>query len=128
MISIRSLEDLHQARQLALEKQQELVQKYRIRIHIGMSSCSIAAGSRDTFTSINRMIEEENLPGVNTTNVRLTQTGCIGLCALEPIVQVQIADQTPVTYGKVTPEVAHLILQNHIGKGLVVQEYVVENI
>lgn len=128
MISIRSLEDLHQARQLALEKQRELAEKYRILIHVGMASCSIAAGSRDTFNSIIRMIEEENLPGVTTTNVRVTQTGCIGLCALEPIVQVQIADQTPVTYGKVTPEVAHLILKNHISKGLVVQEYVVENI
>jgi (2Fe-2S) ferredoxin len=83
--------------------------------------------SVDTFSSINRLIEEENLPG-GTQPTPGRQTGCIGLCALEPIVQVQFGDQTPVTYGKVTPEVAYLILKNHIGKGLVVQEYVVDNI
>ena len=76
----------------------------------------------------NRIIEDDNLPGVSAAQIRVSQTGCIGLCALEPLVQVQIADQAPVTYGKVTPDVAHRILQNHIGKGLVVQEYVVENI
>ena len=128
MIPIRSLDDLHLARQVALEKQHELARKYRIRIQVGMASCSIAAGSLDTIRSINQTIEDGNLPGVNPTSIIVTQTGCIGLCALEPIVQVQIADQSPVTYGKVTPEVAHRILQDHIGKGLVVQEYVVENI
>jgi len=128
MTLIRSLEDLAQARQEALEKQRELAQKHRIHIRIGMSSCSIAAGARDTLHAINRMVDSEDLPGVSASQIRVSQTGCIGLCAMEPLVHVQIADQPPVTYGKVTPEVAHRILQNHIGKGLVVQEYVVDNV
>ena len=57
-----------------------------------------------------------------------SKIGCLGLCALEPVVQVQTGEQPPVTYGKVTPEVARRILKEHIGKGLIVQEYVIENV
>ena len=128
MTLIRSMEDLVQARQQAQEKKQKLAQEHRIHISIGMASCSIAAGARDTLHAINRLIESDNLPGVKASQIRVSQTGCIGLCAFEPLVQVQIADQAPVTYGKVTPDVAQRILQNHIGKGLVVQEYVVDSI
>ena len=60
--------------------------------------------------------------------VRLKQTGCIGLCSLEPIVQVIEKDRPPVTYGKVTPLVARQIFQEHIQKGLVLQEHVVDKI
>ena len=128
MTLIRSMEDLVQARQQALEKKRQLAQEHRIHICIGMASCSIAAGARDTLNAINKLLEGDNLTGVSAAQIQVTQTGCIGLCALEPLVQVQIADQAPVTYGKVTPDVAQRILQNHIGKGLVVQEYVVDSI
>ena len=128
MTIIQSMEDLVQARQLALEKQRELAHTHRIHIKIGMASCSIAAGARDTLRAINRIIEDDNLPGISAAQIRVSQTGCIGLCALEPIVQVQIADQHPVTYGKVTPDVVHHIFLNHIGKGLVVQEHVVDDV
>jgi NADP-reducing hydrogenase subunit HndB len=128
MTLIKSMEDLIQARQQALEKQREVAKEHRIQITIGMASCSIAAGARDTLHALNRFLEDDNLPGVSAAQIRVSQTGCIGLCALEPLVQVQIADQAPVTYGKVTPEVAQRILQNHVGKGLVVQENVVDNI
>ena len=128
MMLIRSMEDLVHSRQHALEIQRELAEAKRIHLTIGMASCSIAAGAGDTLDEINRIIESDNIPGANIAQIRVTQTGCIGLCALEPLLQVQIADQPPVTYGKVTPNVAHRILQNHIGKGLVVQEYVVENV
>jgi NADP-reducing hydrogenase subunit HndB len=128
MTLIRSIEDLTQARLHALEKQQEQAQNKTIHLKIGMASCSIAAGSADTLHAINRIIEDDNLPGVSASRIQVTQTGCIGLCALEPIVQIQIAGQHPVTYGKVTPDVIQRIFQNHIGKGLVVQEHVVENV
>jgi NADP-reducing hydrogenase subunit HndB len=128
MTLIRSMEDLHQARVEALEKQRSLAQTQRFHIRIGMASCSIAAGARDTLQAINRMIESDNIPGVSAGQICVSQTGCIGLCALEPLVQVQITGQRPVTYGKVTPVVAQRILQNHFGKGLVVQENVIDNI
>ena len=62
------------------------------------------------------------------SGVQLKKVGCIGLCALEPVIQILEADRPQVTYGKVTPTVAERIFQEHIGKGMILQEYVVENI
>jgi NADP-reducing hydrogenase subunit HndB len=128
MSMIRSVEDLNKARLEALERQRAVVQKYRFHLRINMASCSIAAGARDTLKAINQLIASESIPGVSADQVHITQTGCNGLCALEPLVQVQIADQPPVTYGKVRPEVARRILQDHLSKGLIVQENMIESI
>lgn len=128
MTLIRSMEDLHQARAEALERQRVDAKTHRFHIHVGMASCGIAAGARDTLDAINHLIATESIPGVSASEIRVSQTGCIGLCALEPLVQVQVSDQPLVTYGKVTPVIAHRILSDHIGKGLVVQQYVVDNI
>jgi NADP-reducing hydrogenase subunit HndB len=117
------MEDLEKAKAEALERQRLSAQQYRYQIRVSMGSCGIAVGARDTFNAINHQIASENLTGI-----RVTQIGCIGLCALEPIVQVQTLDQPLVTYGKVTPEVARRILYQHIGRGLIVQEYMIENV
>jgi len=121
MSLIQSMEDLVQAKADALERQRLEAQGYRFNIRIGMGSCGIAAGARDTLQAINYHIASQNL-----SDIRVTPIGCIGLCALEPLVQVQAPGQPLVTYGKVTPDVARRILLQHIGNGLVVQEYVVE--
>ena len=115
------MEDLAQAKADALEQQRKDAQQYRFNIRVGLGSCGIAAGASDTLKAIHQHIASENIGGV-----RVTPIGCIGLCALEPIVQVQALDQPVVTYGKVTPEVAQRIILQHVGKGLVVQEYVIE--
>ena len=59
------------------------------------------------------------------TNVEIGQTGCVGLCSLEPIVEVYKSGDNKVTYGKVTPEVARRIMAEHIVNGNVVNEYTV---
>lgn len=123
MTYIQSMEDLARARAEALERQQANTRQSRFHIQVGMSSCGIAAGARETWEAFNRLIVDDNL-----SEIRITQTGCIGLCALEPIVQVQASDQSMITYGKVTPEVAKRIIKEHLGDGRIVQEYVVENI
>jgi NADP-reducing hydrogenase subunit HndB len=123
MTYIKSMEDLARARDEALKRQQAEDRKSRFHIQVGMSSCGIAVGARDTLEAFHRSIADQNLP-----QIRVTQTGCIGLCALEPIVQVQMPGQPMITYGKVTPEVAHRIVEEHLNKGKIVQEYVVENI
>ncbi len=119
MTLIQSMEDLAQARQEAAEQRAANQPAYHIRV--SMASCGIAAGAGDTLQAIHRLIASQNLSGI-----RVTQIGCLGLCALEPIIQVQAAGHPQVTYGKVTPEVARRILRDHIGNGIVVQEYVVE--
>jgi NADP-reducing hydrogenase subunit HndB len=123
MTYIQSMEDLSLARKAALERKKADDRKFRFHILVGMSSCGIAVGARETLEAFKRLIVDKNLSGI-----RITQTGCIGLCALEPIVQVQATHETMVTYGKVTPEVAQRIIEEHVGNGRIVQEYVVENI
>jgi NADP-reducing hydrogenase subunit HndB len=122
MSLIRSMEDLAQARADALELRRARSQEFPFEVRVGMSSCGIAVGARDTWQTFESLITSREPAGV-----RLTQIGCMGLCALEPIVQVQAADRPLVVYGKVTPEVARRIFEEHIEKGLVVQEYAVED-
>lgn len=123
MMRIESIEDLNKARQDAAMAQQERLKIQRFTVRVGMSSCGIAAGARDTYTALQAMVSQTEF-----RSVALEQIGCIGLCALEPVVQVLIPGETLVTYGKVTPEVARRILHEHIGKGMIVQQYKVENI
>ncbi|NMD31295.1 MAG: (2Fe-2S) ferredoxin domain-containing protein, partial [Chloroflexi bacterium] len=54
-----------------------------------------------------------------------TQTGCIGLCEREPIVQVQVGEQPKVTYGKVTPEIARRIVKEHVVEGKIIEDHVI---
>lgn len=123
MTLIQSMEDLEKARSEALERKRVREKEIRYHIQVGMSSCGIAAGAQETLDAINRLIIYENL-----TDVLVTPIGCIGLCALEPIVQVLHPGQPTVTYGRVTPEVARRIITQHIDNGIIVQENAVENV
>ena len=123
MDRIRSLKDLEKAKEKALQKERENGQKNRFQVSVSLGSCGIAVGAEQTFATLEQLIKQKGASGV-----RLKKTGCIGLCSLEPIVQVIEVDHPPVTYGKVTPQVARHIFQEHIENGLVLQEHVVENI
>jgi NADP-reducing hydrogenase subunit HndB len=120
------MQDLAQARADALERQNLRFQQQQYHIRIGMGTCGIAVGAHNVLETIQRLLSSATTPGVDPAQVSLTQIGCIGLCALEPIVQVLSPDRTQVTYGKVTPAVARRIIEEHIGKGMIVQEHVIE--
>ncbi len=107
-------------REEALEKRKVKTASGQAQVIVAMGTCGIAAGARDTMKAILDTIESENLTGIV-----VTQTGCIGLCEREPIVQVVIGEQPKVTYGKVTPEVARRIMKEHVVKGNVVQDHVI---
>ncbi len=117
MPPIKSLEDLKKFRGEALEKQKETTQ---VLVTIAMGSCSIAAGSRQTLASINNFLDAHHLD-----HVTVIQTGCMGLCGVEPTIRVLIGEQSEVTYGHVSPDVARRILQNHVIGGEVVKEHLV---
>lgn len=121
MSAIKSLEDLKRLREEALEKRKVKTTAGSTQVIVGMGTCGIAAGARETMKAILTQIETENLSGIS-----VTQTGCIGLCEREPIVQVVSGDNPKVTYGKVTPEVAKRIMDEHVLGGRVVQAYVIE--
>lgn len=125
---IQSLDDLKAARAQAVENKRQNTIEHPIQILIGMSTCGIAAGAMAAWDIFEHFAADPDHNDPLKGSIHLAQIGCIGLCALEPIVQVQMRDQPPVTYGKVTPEAALRILDEHIGKGIVVIAYQIENV
>ncbi|MDR1001780.1 MAG: (2Fe-2S) ferredoxin domain-containing protein [Oscillospiraceae bacterium] len=91
-----------------------------IRVMVGMATCGIAAGARPV---LNALVEETGKR--NLTNVTVTQTGCIGLCQNEPVVEVLVPGQDKVTYINVDAEKAIRIVNDHIVNGNVVSEYTI---
>ena len=92
-----------------------------IRVVVGMATCGIAAGARPVLSTL---VEEVNKEGISD-KVTVSQTGCIGLCQLEPIVEVFEAGKDKVTYVKMTSEKAKRVVEEHLKGGKVVNEYTV---
>ena len=92
----------------------------RIRVVVGMATCGIAAGARPV---LNAFLEEVAKRQLN--NVTVSQTGCIGVCRLEPIVEVYVPGQEKVTYVKMTPDKVASIASEHLVNGRVVEEYTI---
>ncbi|MBO5403202.1 MAG: (2Fe-2S) ferredoxin domain-containing protein [Clostridia bacterium] len=94
-----------------------------VRIVVGMATCGIAAGARPV---LNTLVEEVSKEGLSAT-ATVTQTGCIGICQYEPVVEVFEAGKEKVTYVKVTPDMAKRIVAEHIKGGKPVAEYTIGN-
>ena len=92
-----------------------------IRVVVGMATCGIAAGARPVLASFVEEVAKEGL----TEKVTVTQTGCIGICQFEPIVEVIDENGTKTTYVKMTPEKALRVVNDHIVNGNVVTEYTI---
>jgi NADP-reducing hydrogenase subunit HndB len=121
MTTIKSLEDLKKIREEALEKRKVKAAEGNAQVTIAMGTCGIAAGARETMKAVLDVIEKDSISGII-----VSQTGCIGLCEKEPIVQVTVGTEPKVTYGKVTPEVARRIMLEHVGEGKIIKEYVIQ--
>ena len=120
MSAIQSLEDLEHFKQEVLDEKRRRSDQGVVDIVVSMGSCGIAAGACDTFEAVKELVERKRIE-----KVRLSQTGCIGLCEEEPLVEVHTADGHKTTYGHVTPDVIERIIQDHILAGKVVQDYVI---
>ena len=90
------------------------------RVVVGMATCGIAAGARPVLTAF-----EEEVAHRNLQEVTVTPTGCIGMCKLEPIVEVYQPGKEKVTYVKMTPEKVARIVAEHLVNGMPVAEYTV---
>ena len=91
-----------------------------IRIVVGMATCGIAAGARPVLTAMVDEVAKRRLE-----NVVVTQTGCIGICQYEPVVEVVTPDGEKTTYVKMTPEKALRVVNDHLVNGNVVTEYTI---
>jgi len=94
-----------------------------IRVVVGMATCGIAAGARPVLSAF---VEEVNRLGL-TNKVTVSQTGCIGICQFEPVVEVFEAGKEKVTYVKMTPEKAKEVVEIHLQGGRVVAKYTISN-
>ncbi len=120
MPAIKSLDELKKLREEALAKRKVKTESGQVQVIVGMGTCGIAAGARDAMKAILDTIEKDGLTGIV-----VTQTGCIGLCEREPIVQVIVGEQPKVTYGKVNADVARRIMSEHVVGGKIVENHVI---
>lgn len=91
------------------------------RVVVGMATCGIAAGARPV---LNAFVEGVNKAGL-TDSVTVSQTGCIGVCKFEPVVEVYEAGKEKVTYVKMTAEKAQRVIDEHLKGGKVIAEYTI---
>ena len=89
------------------------------RVVVGMATCGIAAGARPVLNAFTEEVAKEGL------DVLVTQTGCIGICQYEPVVEVFEQDKEKVTYVHMTPEKARRVVAEHLMKGNPVVEYTI---
>ena len=92
------------------------------RVIVGMATCGIASGARPVLTTLSDAVFNHKLE-----KVTVTQTGCIGLCQYEPIVEVLEPGKEKVTYVKMNPEKALEVVEKHLIRGQVVVEYTIQN-
>ncbi|SHO52899.1 (2Fe-2S) ferredoxin domain-containing protein [Anaerocolumna xylanovorans] len=92
------------------------------RVVVGMATCGIASGARPVLTALSDAVQEKNL-----TNIAVVQTGCIGLCQYEPIVEVFEPGKEKITYIKMTPEKALEVVEKHLIGGKVVEKYIISS-
>lgn len=94
------------------------------RVVVGMATCGIAAGARPV---LNAFVEEVGAQGL-AGSVMVTQTGCIGICQYEPVVEIYEAGKEKVTYVKMTPEKAKEVVEKHLKGGNVIDEYTISKV
>jgi NADP-reducing hydrogenase subunit HndB len=119
---MKSLEELVKLRDDAKKLTGLRERSQGIKIVIGMATCGIAAGARETLMAFLDELGKRNIP-----DTAITQIGCIGLCDQEPLVELYIPGKNKVTYGKVNADRARQIVANHIVNGNVMDEWVIQN-
>lgn len=117
---MKSLQELEAIRKKTLDTINMRKDTDATRIVVGMATCGIAAGARPVLTAFMDEVSSRNLQ-----HVAVAQTGCIGVCRLEPIVEVYRPGEEKVTYVKVTPDMVGKIMTEHIVNSNVVTEYTI---
>ena len=120
---MKSLAELNAIKEKMLKDAELKMKDGGTRIVVGMATCGIAAGSKPVFDKLAEEIKAQNL-----SNVTVSRTGCIGMCGVEPIIEVFKEGQDRVTYIKVEPDMVPKIISEHIVNGNPVMEYTIKPI
>jgi NADP-reducing hydrogenase subunit HndB len=113
-----SIEDLKKIKERERWKMAQREGVYRVKITVHMGTCGIAAGARDVMAEFRDSIAARGI-----TDIILINAGCAGLCAEEPMVTVEVKDQTPVKYVLLDREKAKRIFDEHIMGGKPIEKY-----
>ena len=118
MSKLKTLEDLKKFREAARRDIQVRLDT-GTKIIVGMGTCGIAAGARETMHAILEELKNRDI------EAHVTTVGCIGMCAFEPLVDIEQAGGGRVTYGKVRPEMIPRLIEEHLINGRVVTPWVI---
>ncbi|MEG1641511.1 MAG: (2Fe-2S) ferredoxin domain-containing protein [Synergistaceae bacterium] len=121
-MAIKSLDDLRKIKEEA-KKQLETRKNNEKQIIIGMGTCGIAAGAREIMKAVLEELSKRNI-----NDVTVLQTGCIGMCQKEPLLDIVRPGEDRVTYGPVAPTDVPRIIAEHLVNGIVVEDLVVAKI
>ncbi len=117
---MKSLEELRAIRERVQNQVSMRAEDHaHTRVVVGMATCGIASGARPVLNTLSNLVQEKKL----TDRIAVTQTGCIGLCQYEPIVEVMEPGKPKVTYIKMNPEKAAEVVERHLIGGHVVEAY-----
>ncbi|HHX44905.1 MAG TPA: (2Fe-2S) ferredoxin domain-containing protein [Chloroflexi bacterium] len=118
MPRLKSLDDLRKLRE---QVQSEITTRIETgtTIIIGMGTCGIAAGARETMHAIIEELRKRDI------EAHIQTVGCIGMCAREPLVDIEQAGQPRITYGNITTERVPRLIEEHLVKGQIVEDWVV---
>ena len=121
MKNIQSLEDLQKFREQIIEEKRRQASAGKVELIVMLGSCGIGAGALDVLQAVKAQVKADHLDGAV-----VSETGCIGLCHHEPILEVVIGDQPKVTYGHVTVDAVKRIVREHVLDGKVVEDYAID--
>ena len=120
---MKSLAELAAIREKMKDKVSMREGSGQIRVVVGMATCGIAAGARPVLSTFVEKVSEAGL----AEKVTVTQTGCIGICQYEPVVEIFEDGKDKVTYVKMTAEKAAEVVEKHLKGGAPVEQYTIGN-
>jgi NADP-reducing hydrogenase subunit HndB len=118
-MTLEELKKLRETKKRELEKRE--VTGKDIEITVGMATCGIAAGAKQTLSAFLNELEAQNL-----SNVVVRQTGCMGYCYAEPTVELRMPGMPDIIYGKVDPETAVKIVRKHILGKVLINDHILD--
>jgi NADP-reducing hydrogenase subunit HndB len=121
MTKLKSLEDLKRVRDEA-QKSLKVRLDTETTITVGMGTCGIAAGARETMHAILEELAARHI------DAHVTTVGCIGMCVKEPLVDIEQAGQPRITYANVKPDMVSRLIEEHLVKGRPVEEWIIGRI
>ncbi|NLF00698.1 MAG: (2Fe-2S) ferredoxin domain-containing protein [Anaerolineales bacterium] len=118
MPKLKSIAELQKLRE---QLQKDIISRTETSttITVGMGTCGISAGAREVMHAVLDALDARGI------SAHVTTVGCIGMCHKEPLLDIQQGDEPRITYGNVTPKMVDRIIDEHLVKGQVIDEWVV---